>query len=126
MKSAGRWALPILGVLVILFALSSGLDAGRSGTEFILTLLLGGTLVVSPFFALGIIFMYAMMLLCIVGGPMLGAYIGVLIGGKDSAAVWIGLIGGGYIGIKFGLSDSFGQLIRPAETLAKMDDEEKK
>ena len=126
MKSAVRWALPILGVVVLLFAVSSGPGAGRSGTEFFLTLLLGGTLIVSPFLALGIMFMYAMMLLCIVGGPLLGAYIGVQVGGKDSVAVWIGLVVGGYIGIKFGLSDHFGKLMKPAETLAKMDDEDKK
>jgi hypothetical protein len=126
MKSVARIVLPILGVVVIIAALSSGSGSGRSGTDFFLTLLLGGTQIVSPFLALGMLFMYAMMLLCIIGGPLLGAYIGVQIGGKDSAAVWIGLIVGGYVGIKFGLSDSFGKLMRPAEGLAKLDDEDRK
>ena len=125
MKSVVRWALLMLGVLVLLFALSGGPSVGRSGVGFFLTLLLGGTLVVSPLLALGILFMYTMMLLCIVGGPLLGAYIGAQVGGRDSVAVWVGLIVGAYIGIKVALSDNFGKLMKPAESLAKSDEEGK-
>jgi len=125
MKPLLRLLLPIFGVLVIVSALSSGSSVGRSGVGFFLSLLLGAALVVAPFFALGVLVMYALMLLCIVGGPVLGAYLGVLIGGKGSALVWFGLIFGAYVGIKFALSERFGRILRPAESIAKPDEQSK-
>jgi len=71
-------------------------------------------------------FMYLMMMICIVGGPLLGGYIGATIGGKDSLAIGVGFLVGGFLGFKFALSETFEKLMRPAQSLARMDEEERK
>ena len=125
MKRLLRVALPLLGVLWILITLSTLGGHGRLNVSFFLSLLFGGTLIASPFFALGIALMYLLMLVFIVGGPLLGAYIGVQIGGKDSAAVWIGLVLGGFVGFKVAVSDFFEMLMKPITAIANEDDTDK-
>ena len=111
MRNQFRALLPILGVIVIIFQLMHiggdyrGLDSPIWG------FLLGFGLIVSPFTALGMLLVYLLMLVFIVGFPVLGAYIGAQIMGKDSIGVWLGLIGGGIIGFKIATGDFFDTLV---------------
>lgn len=124
MRNLFRALLPILGVIVIIFQLMHiggdyrGLDSPIWG------FLLGFGLIVSPFTALGMLLMYLLMLVFIVGFPILGAYIGAQIMGKDSIGVWLGLIGGGIIGFKIATGDFFDTLVSPLRKVAEQDDKE--
>ena len=124
MKNQFRALLPILGVIVIIFQLMHiggdyrGLDSPIWG------FLLGFGLIVSPFTALGMLLVYLLMLVFIVGFPVLGAYIGAQIMGKDSIGVWLGLIGGGIIGFKIATGDFFDTLVSPLRKVAEQDDKE--
>ena len=97
---------------------SRGLDSPIWG------FLLGFGLIVSPFTALGMLLVYLLMLVFIVGFPVLGAYIGAQIMGKDSIGVWLGLIGGGIIGFKIATGDFFDTLVSPLRKVAEQDDKE--
>lgn len=125
MKSLLRIVLPVLGLLLIGLAIVGGPGSGRGSIDFLVTLALGFTFIVSPFLALGIALMYFLMLMFIVGAPFLGAYLGAQLGGRDSLAVWVGLLAGGYIGMKFVLSDGFDVLMRPIRKLADQDGKQK-
>lgn len=122
MRNPFRALLPILGVIVIIFQLMyiggdyRGLDSPIWGFLF------GFGLIFSPLTALGILLMYILMLMFIVGFPILGAYIGVQIMGKDSIGVWLGLIGGGIIGFKIVTGDFFDVLVSPLRKVTKQDD----
>ena len=124
MRNLFQALLPTLGAIVIIFQLMHiggdyrGLDSPIWG------FLLGFGLIVSPFTALGILLMYLLMLVLIVGLPILGAYIGAQIMGKDSIGVWLGLIGGGIIGFKIVTGDFFDTLVSPLRKLAEKDDKE--
>mgnify|MGYP000255194711 FL=1 len=124
MRNQFRALLPILGVIVIIFQLMHiggdyrGLDSPIWG------FLLGFGLIVSPFTALGMLLVYLLMLVFIVGFPVLGAYIGAQIMGKDSIGVWLGLIGGGIIGFKIATGDFFDTLVSPLRKVAEQDDKE--
>ena len=124
MRNQFRALLPILGVIVIIFQLMHiggdyrGLDSPIWG------FLLGFGLIVSPFTALGMLLVYLLMLVFIVGFPVLGAYIGAQIMGKDSIGVWLGLIGGGIIGLKIATGDFFDTLVSPLRKVAEQDDKE--
>lgn len=118
-----RLILPVVGVLLIIATLVSAPSKGWSDIDVFLSLLLGGTFIVSPFLALGIVTMYIAMLLVIVGFPFLGAYIGAKIGGRDSLSVWIGIFAGGYLGIKFAVSDFFDALMKQVRQIFNGDDE---
>lgn len=124
MRNQFRALLPILGVIVIIFQLMHiggdyrGLDSPIWG------FLLGFGLIVSPFTALGMLLVYLLMLVFIVGFPILGAYIGAQIMGKDSIGVWLGLIGGGIIGFKIATGDFFDTLVSPLRKVAEQDDKE--
>ncbi len=124
MKNQFRALLPILGVIVIIFQLMHiggdyrGLDSPIWG------FLLGFGLIVSPFTALGMLLVYLLMLVFIVGFPVLGAYIGAQIMGKDSIGVWLGLIGGGIIGFKIATGDFFDTLVSPLRKVAEQNDKE--
>ena len=124
MRNQFRALLPILGVIVIIFQLMHiggdyrGLDSPIWG------FLLGFGLIVSPFTALGMLLLYLLMLVFIVGSPILGAYIGAQIMGKDSIGVWLGLIGGGIIGLKIATGDFFDTLVSPLRKVAEQDDKE--
>lgn len=124
MRKQFRALLPILGVIVIIFQLMHiggdyrGLDSPIWG------FLLGFGLIVSPFTALGMLLVYLLMLVFIVGFPILGAYIGAQIMGKDSIGVWLGLIGGGIIGFKIATGDFFDTLVSPLRKVAEQDDKE--
>jgi hypothetical protein len=86
--------------------------------------LLGIGLIVSPFTAVGILLTYLLMLVFILGFPILGAYIGAQITGKDSFGVWVGLIGGGILGFKIAWSDFFNTLVAPLRKVADQDDKD--
>ncbi|XDO83478.1 hypothetical protein ABLB98_03920 [Acinetobacter sp. XH1639] len=124
MRNQFQALLPILGVIVIIFQLMHiggdyrGLDSPIWG------FLLGFGLIVSPFTALGMLLVYLLMLVFIVGFPILGAYIGAQIMGKDSIGVWLGLIGGGIIGFKIATGDFFDTLVSPLRKVAEQDDKE--
>lgn len=124
MRNIFRVLLPILGVIFIIFQLMNiggdyrGLDSPIWG------FLLGIGLIVSPFTAVGMLLMYLLMLVFIIGFPILGAYIGVQITGKDSIGVWLGLIGGGYIGFKIATGDIFDTLIAPLRKVEEQDEKE--
>lgn len=124
MRNLFRAFLPILGVIVIIFQLINiggdyrGLDSPIWG------FLLGVGLIVSPFTAVGLLLMYFLMLLFILGFPILGAYIGVQITGKDSIGAWVGLIGGGLIGFKMITGNFFDILVAPLRKIAEQDDKE--
>ncbi len=124
MRNQFRALLPILGVIVIIFQLMHiggdyrGLDSPIWG------FLLGFGLIVSPFTALGMLLVYLLMLVFIVGFPVLGAYIGAQIMGKDSIGVWLGLIGGGIIGFKIATGDFFDTLVSPLRKVAEQNDKE--
>lgn len=113
MKNQFRALLPILGVIVIIFQLMHigrdyrGLDSPIWG------FLLGFGLIVSPFTALGMLLVYLLMLVFIVGFPILGAYIGAQIGGKRQYWGLVRLIGGGIIGFKIATGDFFDTLVSP-------------
>ena len=124
MRNQFRALLPILGVIVIIFQLMHiggdyrGLDSPIWG------FLLGFGLIVSPFTALGMLLVYLLMLVFIVGFPVLGAYIGAQIMGKDSIGVWLGLIGGGIIGFKIATGDFFDTVVSPLRKVAEQNDKE--
>ena len=124
MRNQFQALLPILGVIVIIFQLMHiggdyrGLDSPIWG------FLLGFGLIVSPFTALGMLLVYLLMLVFIVGFPILGAYIGAQIMGKDSIGVWLGLIGGGIIGFKIATGDFFDTLVSPLRKVAEQNDKE--
>lgn len=120
MKSLLRVIIPILWIIVITFQLTHigvhyyGMDSPIWG------LLLGFGLISSPFLAVGMLLIYILILLFIIGLPILGAYIGAQITGKDSIGVWVGLISGGFLGIKILMS----YLLAPSRKVADQDDKE--
>jgi hypothetical protein len=63
-------------------------------------------------------------LVFIIGSPILGAYIGAQITGKDSIGVWVGLIGGGILGFKIATGDYFETLMTPIRKVTELDDKE--
>ncbi len=67
---------------------------------------------------------YLLMLVFIIGFPILGAYLGVQITGKDSIGVWLGFIGGGFVGFKIATGDFFDTLITPLRKVAEQDEKE--
>ena len=124
MRNLFRVLLPILGVIVIIFQLMHMGGDYRGFDSPIWGFLLGFGLIVSPFTAVGMFLMYLLMLVFIIGFPILGAYIGAQITGKDSIGVWIGLIGGGFIGFKLATGNFFDTLIAPLRKVAEQDDKE--
>lgn len=122
MRNFFRMSLPILGVTVIIIQLThlggsyNGMDSPLWG------FLLGIGLIVSPFTAVGMLLAYLLMLALLIGLPILGAIIGAHLTGKDSLGVWLGLIGGGYIGIKSVSGEFYDKLIEPLRNLAKKDE----
>jgi len=121
MKYIARILLALLGVLVIIATLSGGIGYGRGSVSFFLGLALGGGLIVAPFTAFGMLLMYLLMLVFIIGFPILGAYIGAQITGKNSIGVWVGLIG---VGFKIATGDYFETLMTPIRKVTEQDDKE--
>lgn len=124
MRNLLRVVLPVLGVIIIIFQLMHIGDNYRGLDSPIWGFLLGFGLIVSPFTTVGMLLMYLLMLVFIVGFPILGAYIGAQITGKDSFGVWVGLIGGGIIGFKIATGDFFDTLVAPLRKVAEQDDKE--
>jgi len=120
-----RIALPILGVLVIIFQIFHLGEEYRGMDSPIWGFLLGIGLIVVPFTALGMFVLYILM----VGIPLalgfLGALFWVEFFGKSGWAI-IGFLTGGWLGFKFIFSDYFDKLLEPLRALAKNDDEGKR
>lgn len=124
MRNPFRVILPILGAIVIIFQLMHIGGDYRGFDSPIWGFLLGFGLIISPFTAVGMLLIYLLMLVFIVGLPILGAYIGTQVTGKDSIGVWLGLIGAGFIGLKIATGDFFDTLVAPLRKVAKQDDKE--
>ena len=122
MKTPFKILLAILGAIIIYATLSSGIGYGRGSVDFFLGLALGIGLITTPFTAFGMLLLYILALVAIVGTPILGAYIGVQITGKDSIGIFIGLFAGGILGFKIATSDFFDTLLEPIRKISKLDD----
>lgn len=55
------------------------------------------------------------------GSVLLGGYIGVQIGGKDSGVALLGLILGGFVGFKLVCSNYFDLLLEPIRKMSELD-----
>ena len=100
LKGIAHILCALLCIFIIFVTLKHGMGYGKGSVSFFLSLMLGAGLIVYPFAAFGMLLMYFVMLVFIIGFPVLGAYIGVQITGKDSIGAYLGFFGGGYIGIK--------------------------
>ncbi len=119
MKGPIKIVIGIIGVLLIAATIMSGIGPGRGSVGFFLGLVLGGALLVSPFTGLGMLLIYIFSIFCIVGMPILGAWIGVQITGKEGFGPYLGLILGGWLGYKMAFSNFSDRFLDPIRKAAK-------
>lgn len=122
MLSLLRVALPIIGIVVIIFQFLHLGDDYRGLDSPIWGFLLGFGLILSPFTALGMLIAYLFMVGIPLGLGFLGALFWIELFGKGGLAI-IGFLGGGWLGFKFVVSDSFDKILEPLRMLGKKDNE---
>ncbi|EKA7408837.1 hypothetical protein OL305_000527 [Vibrio parahaemolyticus] len=113
MKNIASMIFKFLGVFVLLAAIVDG------GTVW--SYILGFGLILFPFNAFSIYVAYILMIVTFLGSVLLGGYIGVQIGGKDSGVALLGLILGGFVGFKLVCSNYFDLLLEPIRKMSELD-----
>lgn len=121
MKKIIQTILPFFGVIVIIFQLLHTDSNHRGLDSHFWGFLLGFGLIISPLKAVGMLAMYILILTFIIIFPILGAYIGTQITGKDSIGGFLGLISGGIIGLKLATGNFFHTLMAPLRRVAEQD-----
>ena len=116
MKNIGSIIISICGILLFFVALFNGGD--------VWSFLLAIGMVFAPFTALAILFTYLLMIGILIGMTILGAYIGVQIGGKDSFLAFAGILAGGFLGFSFVITDKFDSIfIEPLRKVTTLDED---
>ena len=118
-KAIARFTIVCLGVALVIATFAAG---NIGSVDFFFSLALAAGLIFTPFAGLGMLLAYFLLLLAIIIPPIIGAYIGVQITGKDSIGAVVGFIAGGVVGFKFALSELLSKFLDSMGSLSKHDE----